>query len=140
MEAAPGFEPGNNGFADRRLRHLAMPPRGIVAQRDVHESGVTARSYRPQGVGIFRNLRESVGARWSVETGHVAPHFNEGGLYPQRGGSMAFARFFRLLRFGCRYHFVPIMYSPHASQTSISRTAGWVASGVTTPSFAHHPL
>ena len=27
MEAAPGFEPGNNGFADRRLSHLAMPPR-----------------------------------------------------------------------------------------------------------------
>ena len=26
MEAAPGFEPGNNGFADRRLSHLAMPP------------------------------------------------------------------------------------------------------------------
>ncbi len=27
MEAAPGFEPGNNGFADRRLSHLATPPR-----------------------------------------------------------------------------------------------------------------
>lgn len=27
LEAAPGFEPGNNGFADRRLSHLAMPPR-----------------------------------------------------------------------------------------------------------------
>ncbi len=26
MEAAPGFEPGNNGFADRRLSHLATPP------------------------------------------------------------------------------------------------------------------
>ena len=26
LEAAPGFEPGNNGFADRRLSHLAMPP------------------------------------------------------------------------------------------------------------------
>ena len=31
MEAAPGFEPGNNGFADRRLSHLAMPPpRGLA--------------------------------------------------------------------------------------------------------------
>ena len=29
MEAAPGFEPGNNGFADRRLSHLAMPPRRV---------------------------------------------------------------------------------------------------------------
>ena len=26
LEAAPGFEPGNNGFADRCLSHLAMPP------------------------------------------------------------------------------------------------------------------
>jgi hypothetical protein len=26
MEAAPGLEPGNNGFADRCLSHLAMPP------------------------------------------------------------------------------------------------------------------
>ena len=26
VEAAPGFEPGNNGFADRRLSHLATPP------------------------------------------------------------------------------------------------------------------
>lgn len=26
MEAAPGFEPGNNGFAIHRLSHLAMPP------------------------------------------------------------------------------------------------------------------
>ena len=29
MEAAPGFEPGNNGFADRCLSHLAMPPEKI---------------------------------------------------------------------------------------------------------------
>jgi hypothetical protein len=26
LEAAPGLEPGNNGFADRRLSHLATPP------------------------------------------------------------------------------------------------------------------
>ena len=26
LEAATGFEPVNNGFADRRLSHLAMPP------------------------------------------------------------------------------------------------------------------
>ena len=26
MEAAPGLEPGNRGFADLRLSHLAMPP------------------------------------------------------------------------------------------------------------------
>jgi hypothetical protein len=28
LEAAPGLEPGNNGFADRCLSHLAMPPFG----------------------------------------------------------------------------------------------------------------
>ena len=27
LEAASGFEPEHNGFADRRLNHLAMPPR-----------------------------------------------------------------------------------------------------------------
>ena len=27
VEAAPGLEPGNNGFADRPLSHLGMPPR-----------------------------------------------------------------------------------------------------------------
>ena len=27
LEAAPGLEPGNNGFADRCLSHLAMPPK-----------------------------------------------------------------------------------------------------------------
>ena len=26
LEAATGFEPVNNGFADRCLSHLAMPP------------------------------------------------------------------------------------------------------------------
>ena len=28
MEAAAGLEPANNGFAIRRLSHLAMPPTG----------------------------------------------------------------------------------------------------------------
>ena len=32
LEAAPGFEPGNNGFADRRLSHLAMPPQILGEQ------------------------------------------------------------------------------------------------------------
>ena len=31
MEAAPGFEPGNRGFADLRLSHLATPPESISA-------------------------------------------------------------------------------------------------------------
>ena len=26
LEAASGFEPENNGFADRSVSHLAMPP------------------------------------------------------------------------------------------------------------------
>jgi hypothetical protein len=31
MEAAPGFEPGNNGFADRRLRPLGYAASGSYA-------------------------------------------------------------------------------------------------------------
>ena len=30
LEAALGFEPRNNGFADRRLSHLAMPPPQVI--------------------------------------------------------------------------------------------------------------
>ena len=30
LEAAPGLEPGNNDFADRRLSHLATPPQKHV--------------------------------------------------------------------------------------------------------------
>src|SRR5574340_841204 len=33
MEAAPGLEPGNNGFADRCLSHLAMPPEYLWSGR-----------------------------------------------------------------------------------------------------------
>jgi hypothetical protein len=33
LEAAPGLEPGNNGFADRCLSHLAMPPFGEKMER-----------------------------------------------------------------------------------------------------------
>lgn len=29
MEAPPGFEPGNNGFANHCLNHLAMAPYGL---------------------------------------------------------------------------------------------------------------
>ena len=34
LEAAPRFELGNNGFANRRLNHLAMPPRMPVPTPD----------------------------------------------------------------------------------------------------------
>ncbi len=33
LEAAIGFEPMNNGFADRCLSHLAMPPRETFEKR-----------------------------------------------------------------------------------------------------------
>jgi hypothetical protein len=39
LEAAGGFEPPNNGFADRRLNHLATPPcpesRGVTRRQAV---------------------------------------------------------------------------------------------------------
>jgi hypothetical protein len=34
LEAATGFEPVNNGFADRCLSLLAMPPVFIVMERE----------------------------------------------------------------------------------------------------------
>ena len=39
MEAATGLEPVNNGFAIRRLSHLAMPPQG-TEQSTAPEPGV----------------------------------------------------------------------------------------------------
>jgi hypothetical protein len=33
LEAATGFEPVNNGFADRCLSHLAMPPKNGAGER-----------------------------------------------------------------------------------------------------------
>ncbi len=42
MEAAPGFEPGNNGFADRRLSHLAMPPSYCAALDSTSEGSALA--------------------------------------------------------------------------------------------------
>jgi hypothetical protein len=38
MEAAGGFEPPNNGFADRRLNHLATPPFQGLTMRRTHAS------------------------------------------------------------------------------------------------------
>jgi hypothetical protein len=45
MEAAIGFEPMNNGFADRCLSHLAMPPKNKI------QTGLTGLT------GYFRNQK-----------------------------------------------------------------------------------
>ena len=37
MEAAGGFEPPSNGFADRRLNHLATPPFQPLVRGKTHE-------------------------------------------------------------------------------------------------------
>ncbi len=36
LEAAIGFEPMNNGFADRCLNHLAMPPNKWSGRTDLN--------------------------------------------------------------------------------------------------------
>jgi hypothetical protein len=56
VEAATGFEPVNNGFADRCLSHLAMPPKrmeswnvGILEEwesKSTADTGVRVLSFR----------------------------------------------------------------------------------------------
>jgi len=73
---------------------LAMPPRGIVAQRDVHESGVTARSYRLGRKGIPGNSREHLGVPGSWKTGQksgqISSQVSPSGGLPPRGGQFPF--------------------------------------------------
>ena len=41
MEAATGFEPVNNGFADRCLSHLAMPPKLMERETGLEPATIT---------------------------------------------------------------------------------------------------
>src|SRR6058998_3688670 len=49
LEAAPGLEPGNNGFAIRRLSHLATPP--AKGEEDTR-TAPAVKPRRPRGPGI----------------------------------------------------------------------------------------
>jgi hypothetical protein len=50
LEAAPRFELGNNGFADRCLSHLAMPPL---------QSLLTVRWLGVKSFAVAKDLREA---------------------------------------------------------------------------------
>jgi hypothetical protein len=62
LEAATGFEPVNNGFADRCLSHLAMPP--LLLER--------ANGFEPS---------TSTLARWHSTTELRPPTFLTSGIY-----------------------------------------------------------
>src|SRR5437879_719372 len=58
MEAAPRFELGNNGFADRRLSHLAMPP-----SDDTASASPKGAKRSTSATPVMHRLQPLVGAR-----------------------------------------------------------------------------
>ena len=51
LEAATGFEPVNNGFADRCLSHLAMPP---LFKRNGAGNGTRTRDNHVGNVELYQ--------------------------------------------------------------------------------------
>ena len=89
LEAAGGFEPPNNGFADRRLSHLAMPPHVLTA---VGRSTPSLKMLAKSDPNCQRKVKDEkpknlAGAKFRIISGGrpMASPVPDGGFPPVKG-------------------------------------------------------
>ena len=107
MEAAPGLEPGNLGFAIRRLSHLAMPPNGRLATKSRRGAARRVLKHSP-GEAVVKRMADwlRAGREWvarepvatapgvltSMDPAFLEPARPHAGVEPREGGISGGAR------------------------------------------------